>query len=294
MKLVIFDFDDTLAAVVPFQGVSTFPPIAHHVEAIKRHLADPESSVHIITGRTRHDRQAILRWLQNEQVYLPEDHLHTEGDHLKKVHALLDDIGLHNVQALVTYDDDPIVLWLYKRIASQHGLPIESRGVRPKYMRSYQADPGDEPEWLPPTKKQEMTGTGGVGSIEVPILQRPVEPVSYTPTPGPRARSKQEQRMSASAKNLIEGVMARGAQAVVAEVVRDLTERDVGSVEQLKARYGQLWTTDQMQQDFEPQGFGAPYIVVIRKKDRVKGTLEFGRADDGVRYYYDFSPAGVH
>lgn len=48
---------------------------------------------------------------------------------------------------------------------------------------------------------------------------------------------------------------------------------------------GQTWTTDEMARDFEPIGFLAPYIVVRRRADGVKGTLEFTHSP---RVYFDF------
>jgi hypothetical protein len=38
---------------------------------------------------------------------------------------------------------------------------------------------------------------------------------------------------------------------------------------------GQTWDTTQLQEDFEVRGFAAPYVVVTRKADGVKGVLEF-------------------
>ncbi len=35
------------------------------------------------------------------------------------------------------------------------------------------------------------------------------------------------------------------------------------------------WNTSELQKEFEVIGFQAPYVVVIRKSDRVKGSLEF-------------------
>lgn len=50
----------------------------------------------------------------------------------------------------------------------------------------------------------------------------------------------------------------------------------------------QAWTTEEMQRDFEVIGFMAPFVVVIRKSDNVKGSLEFsGRP----RVYYGFQEA---
>jgi hypothetical protein len=47
-------------------------------------------------------------------------------------------------------------------------------------------------------------------------------------------------------------------------------------------------TTDQMRELYEVVGFAAPYVVVTRKSDRQKGTLEFTHAP---RRYFNFQPA---
>jgi len=48
-----------------------------------------------------------------------------------------------------------------------------------------------------------------------------------------------------------------------------------GSREALEERYGQVWDTQQLAADFEVIGFMAPLVVVRRKADGVKGSLEF-------------------
>lgn len=48
---------------------------------------------------------------------------------------------------------------------------------------------------------------------------------------------------------------------------------------------GQTWDTTQLQEDFEVIGFGAPFVVVKRKADGVKGTLEFTHRP---RVYFNF------
>ena len=47
------------------------------------------------------------------------------------------------------------------------------------------------------------------------------------------------------------------------------------------------WDTKALQEDFEVLGFQAPFVVVIRKADRVKGSLEFTHMP---RVYFNFSP----
>jgi hypothetical protein len=60
-----------------------------------------------------------------------------------------------------------------------------------------------------------------------------------------------------------------------------------GSREALEAEHGQVWDTDQLMEDFEVLGFMAPYVVVRRRSDGVKGSCEF---QHDPRYYFSFSP----
>lgn len=53
----------------------------------------------------------------------------------------------------------------------------------------------------------------------------------------------------------------------------------------LEAHYGQVWNTHQLSVEFEVIGFMAPYIVVKRKSDGRKGSLEFRHAP---RFYFNF------
>lgn len=62
---------------------------------------------------------------------------------------------------------------------------------------------------------------------------------------------------------------------------------DPGSRATLEARYGQVWDTDELDRDFEVVGFMAPFVVVVRKADGVKGSLEFQHSP---RFYFNFKP----
>jgi hypothetical protein len=42
-----------------------------------------------------------------------------------------------------------------------------------------------------------------------------------------------------------------------------------------EADTGPKWTTQEMQEEFEVIGFAAPFVVVRRRSDGQKGTLEF-------------------
>lgn len=47
------------------------------------------------------------------------------------------------------------------------------------------------------------------------------------------------------------------------------------------------WTTETLQAEFSVIGFAAPFVVVRRKSDGVKGTLEFTH---NPRVYFNFEP----
>ena len=48
------------------------------------------------------------------------------------------------------------------------------------------------------------------------------------------------------------------------------------------------WTTDEMTREFEVLGFASPFVVVRRKADGTKGTLEFTHSP---RIYFGWRPA---
>ena len=60
-----------------------------------------------------------------------------------------------------------------------------------------------------------------------------------------------------------------------------------GSREALEAQHGQVWSTDELSDAFEVIGFMAPLVVVRRKSDGVKGSLEFQHHP---RFYFNFQP----
>jgi hypothetical protein len=47
------------------------------------------------------------------------------------------------------------------------------------------------------------------------------------------------------------------------------------------------WTTDEMVRDFEAIGFLAPFVIVKRRSDGVKGSLEFTHSP---RVYFNWTP----
>lgn len=59
-----------------------------------------------------------------------------------------------------------------------------------------------------------------------------------------------------------------------------------GSRESLESKYGQVWDADELARDFEVLGFLAPFVVVRRKSDDMKGSLEFQHHP---RFYFNFA-----
>ena len=68
------------------------------------------------------------------------------------------------------------------------------------------------------------------------------------------------------------------------ELVQEINSQEAER-QALEERYGQVWDTTQLQEDFSVQGFLAPFVAVQRKSDGVKGSLEFQHSP---RYYFDF------
>ncbi len=48
------------------------------------------------------------------------------------------------------------------------------------------------------------------------------------------------------------------------------------------------WNTKELLENFEVQGFLAPFVVVVRKQDGVKGSLEF---TNNPREYFNWKEA---
>jgi hypothetical protein len=62
---------------------------------------------------------------------------------------------------------------------------------------------------------------------------------------------------------------------------------NAGPRAELEAQHGQVWDTSQLQDDFQVLGFAAPFVIVKRKSDGVKGSLMF---QHNPRFYYSFRP----
>jgi len=60
---------------------------------------------------------------------------------------------------------------------------------------------------------------------------------------------------------------------------------ECGSRETLEAKYSQVWDTNQLSKDFQVSSFAAPFVLVRRKSDGAKGSLEFQHFP---RFYFNF------
>ena len=78
--------------------------------------------------------------------------------------------------------------------------------------------------------------------------------------------------------------MSDSTEAIRRKMVKEINAVE-GSREFLAEAHGQIWDTQEMQDDFEVQGFMAPFIGVRRKSDGAKGSMEFQHAP---RFYFNF------
>lgn len=63
---------------------------------------------------------------------------------------------------------------------------------------------------------------------------------------------------------------------------------DPGDRTRLEAEHGRVWDTEELRRDFEVTGFMAPFVIVRRRSDGRKGSLEFQHHP---RFYYGFTEA---
>jgi len=68
------------------------------------------------------------------------------------------------------------------------------------------------------------------------------------------------------------------------ELVKEINANP-GSREALEAAHGQVWSTEELTEEFSVSGFAAPFVAVTRKSDGQKGLLEFQHSP---RFYYGF------
>ena len=72
----------------------------------------------------------------------------------------------------------------------------------------------------------------------------------------------------------------------VARINNEVQSEDKKTERQrLEEKHGEVWDTQELQKHFVVEGFQAPYVVVTRKSDNKKGSLEFQHSP---RLYFNF------
>jgi hypothetical protein len=67
----------------------------------------------------------------------------------------------------------------------------------------------------------------------------------------------------------------RERQAQLNKLGHDFSKEEVTLLIELVKAYGKVWDLDGLREEFEVLGFMAPLVLVRRKADDKKGTLEF-------------------
>ena len=63
------------------------------------------------------------------------------------------------------------------------------------------------------------------------------------------------------------------------------SQDQIAERKRLEAQQGQVWDASQLAHEYEVLGFMAPYVVVRRRSDGHKGSLEFQYSP---RFYFNF------
>jgi hypothetical protein len=80
--------------------------------------------------------------------------------------------------------------------------------------------------------------------------------------------------------------MADETEAIRRHMVTEINT-NAGPRAELERQYGTVWDTSELGRDFEVLGFAAPFVVVKRRSDGVRGSLLFQHHP---RFYFSFSP----
>lgn len=80
--------------------------------------------------------------------------------------------------------------------------------------------------------------------------------------------------------------MADQTEAIRKQMVTELNSADNTKAE-LEAKHGKVWTTSEMQEEFDALGFMAPFIIVRKRDTGERGSLLFTHSP---RFYFSFQP----
>jgi hypothetical protein len=83
--------------------------------------------------------------------------------------------------------------------------------------------------------------------------------------------------------NIMQDETEQYRRARISELNSGLTENKDARRAELEAQYGQVWSTDEVRQDFEILGFMAPFVVARNRATGKKGSLEFCHSP---RFYF--------
>lgn len=78
--------------------------------------------------------------------------------------------------------------------------------------------------------------------------------------------------------------MADHTEAIRRQMVDELKDNTKA---ELEAKHGKIWTTSEMQEEFDALGFMAPFIIVRKRDTGERGSLMFTHSP---RYYFSWSP----
>jgi hypothetical protein len=67
------------------------------------------------------------------------------------------------------------------------------------------------------------------------------------------------------------------------DVLVEVNENKAKDRADAESKFGTVWNTEELQQDFDILGFLAPFVVVYRKSDGKKGSLVFQHSP---RFYH--------
>ena len=62
---------------------------------------------------------------------------------------------------------------------------------------------------------------------------------------------------------------------------------NAGERSALEAQHGRVWTLDELRVEFEILQFAAPFVIVQRRSDGVRGSMMFQHSP---RFYFGFQP----
>ena len=80
--------------------------------------------------------------------------------------------------------------------------------------------------------------------------------------------------------------MADQTETIRRQMVAELNSED-NTKAKLEAKHGKVWTTSEMQDEFEALGFMAPFIIVRKRDTGERGSLMFTHSP---RFYFSFKP----